>query len=197
MLWSVSDRVRVQEVSMVRGLAGALVSVVVVGLVSACGGHGLAAGREGDIEFAQQMIPHHQQAVEMAEVALSKEPRAAIVELAREIRREQDPEILLMRTWLDEWGAQEAPHAGAEEEAHAHEMPGMATGDQMLALAEAEGGEFERQWLDLMIAHHEGAIEMAEQVRETTEDPEVRALAEAIIDSQQEEIDQMQGLFDR
>ena len=177
-----------------RTVTGVLAAMVVTGLLSACGGHGLADGREGDIEFAQQMIPHHQQAVEMAEVALSKEPREPIAELAREIRREQDPEILLMRTWLADWGAEEAPHAGAEEEAHEHEMPGMATGEQMLALAEARGGEFERQWLDLMIAHHEGAIDMAEQVRETTEDPEVRALADAIIDSQQQEIERMQGL---
>jgi len=73
----------------------------------------------------------------------------------------------------------------------------MATGDQMVALAEGSGRDFERMWLELMIAHHEGAIEMAEQVEGTTDDPEVRALAAAITEAQQEEIARMQGLLNR
>ena len=181
-----------------------LTAVVVLAgaaLLSACGGHEAPTGREGDIYFAQMMIPHHQQALEMSEIALSKEPSPALADLAREIRREQDPEIVLMRAWLGEWGAEELPHSGGPgeeaDDGHDHEMAGMATGEQMMALAEASGRQFEAMWLDLMIAHHEGAIEMADQVAGTTEDPEVRALADEIVQAQQDEIDRMRGLAER
>lgn len=178
------------------------ISAIVIALVlSGCGGHEAPTGREGDIYFAQMMIPHHQQALEMSEIALAKDTSPAVAELAREIRREQDPEIVLMRAWLAEWGAEELPHSGGPgeqpDDGHDHDMPGMATGEQMVALAEGSGRDFERMWLELMIAHHEGAIEMAEQVEGTTEDPEVRALAVAITEAQREEIDRMQGLLDR
>lgn len=184
------------------GLVGC---VAAAGLaVAGCGGSQLAQGREGDIAFAQQMIPHHQQAVEMAEIALSKDDAPkAVTELAREVRREQGPEIVLMRSWLDEWGAEELPHTGAGGESggdaeaegdHEHLMSGMATGEQMVALAEAQGEEFESLWLELMIAHHEGAVEMASQVGATTEDPEVAALAAAVVSGQSEEIERMQDL---
>ena len=73
-------------------------------------------------------------------------------------------------------------------------MAGMATGEQLLALSEATGAEFDALWLELMVAHHEGAIEMAEQVVETTDDLEVQALAEAIIAAQAAEIDRMRAL---
>lgn len=176
-----------------------LISIVLV--ASACGGPALAEGREGDIAFAQQMIPHHQQAVEMSEIALSKDAGAAVTELAREIRREQDPEIVLMRAWLSEWGAQEAPHVGGPgqeaDDGHDHAMPGMATGEQLVALAEAQGAAFDDLWLELMIAHHEGAVEMAEQVQDSSDDAEVQALAAAIIDGQREEIARMSALLDR
>ena len=76
-------------------------------------------------------------------------------------------------------------------------MPGMATGEQMVALAEAQGAAFDDLWLELMIAHHEGAVEMAEQVQESSDDAEVQALAAAIIDGQREEIARMSALLDR
>ena len=175
--------------------------LAVASLLAGCGGHDAPSGREGDVYFAQMMIPHHQQALEMSEIALAKDTSPAVAELAREIRREQDPEIVLMRAWLGEWGAEELPHSGGPgeeaDDGHDHEMPGMATGDQMVALAEGSGRDFERMWLELMIAHHEGAIEMAEQVEGTTDDAEVRALAAAITEAQQEEIARMQGLLDR
>jgi len=179
-----------------------LAAVAVAALLAGCGGHGAPSGREGDVYFAQMMIPHHQQALEMSEIALAKDTSPAVAELAREIRREQDPEIVLMRAWLAEWGAEELPHTGAgpgeeSDDGHDHEMPGMASGEQMVALAEGSGRDFERMWLEMMIAHHEGAIEMAEQVEGTTDDPEVRALATAITEAQREEIDRMQGLLDR
>lgn len=172
----------------------AVVALVLSTLVlSACGGHDAATGREGDIVFAQDMIPHHEQALEMSALALVADASPEVTALAREIQQAQDPEIILMRKWLRDWGAKELPH-GPGSDGHEHEMPGMATGEQLIALSEASGVQFDTMWLDLMVAHHEGAIEMAERVAGTTEDLEVRALAEAIIVGQAAEIERMQEL---
>lgn len=165
--------------------------------VSACGGHEAATGRAGDIVFAQDMIPHHEQALEMSALALAADASPEVTALAKKIQAAQDPEIVLMRSWLRDWGAEELPHSGGpgeESDGHEHEMPGMATGEQLLALAEARGAEFDALWIDLMVAHHEGAIEMAEQVAQTTDDLEVQALAAEIIATQAQEIERMQGL---
>jgi uncharacterized protein (DUF305 family) len=165
--------------------------------VSACGGHEAATGRAGDIAFAQDMIPHHEQALEMSALALAADASPEVTALAKEIQAAQDPEIVLMRSWLRDWGAEELPHSGGpgeESDGHEHEMPGMATGEQLLALAEARGAEFDALWIDLMVAHHEGAIEMAEQVAQTTDDLEVQALAAEIIEAQAQEIEVMRGL---
>ena len=165
--------------------------------VSACGGHEAATGRAGDIVFAQDMIPHHEQALEMSALALAADASPEVTAIAKEIQAAQDPEIVLMRSWLRDWGAEELPHSGGpgeESDGHEHEMPGMATGEQLLALAEARGAEFDALWIDLMVAHHEGAIEMAEQVAQTTDDLEVQALAAEIIATQAQEIERMQGL---
>jgi uncharacterized protein (DUF305 family) len=182
--------------SVVRRLA--LVVLVLATLVlSACGGHAAATGRAGDIAFAQNMIPHHEQALEMSTLALATKASPEVTALARDIQRAQDPEIILMRKWLRDWDAEELPHSGGpgeESDGHEHEMPGMATGEQLLELADASGAEFDTMWLDLMVAHHEGAIEMAEQVAGTTEDLEVRALADAIIVAQAAEIERMREL---
>jgi uncharacterized protein (DUF305 family) len=175
-----------------------VIAVVLVALVlSACSGHAAATGREGDIVFAQNMIPHHEQALEMSALALAAQTSPEVTALAKEIQAAQDPEIVLMRKWLRDWNAEELPHSGGpgeEADDHEHEMPGMATGEQLLALAQASGAEFDALWLDLMVAHHEGAIEMAEQVIETTDDLEVQALAEEIMTAQAREIDAMREL---
>lgn len=165
--------------------------------VSACGGHDAPTGRAGDIAFAQDMIPHHEQALEMSALALAADASPEVTALAKEIQAAQDPEIVLMRAWLRDWGAEELPHSGGpgeEPDGHEHVMAGMATGEQLLALAEARGAEFDALWIDLMVAHHEGAIEMAEQVAQTTDDLEVQALAAEIVATQAQEIERMQGL---
>jgi uncharacterized protein (DUF305 family) len=174
-----------------------LAAVLVTVMLSACGGHEAPTGRAGDIAFAQNMIPHHEQALEMSALALATQASPEVTALAKEIQAAQDPEIVLMRKWLRDWDAEELPHSGGpgeEDDGHEHEMAGMATGEQMLALAEATGSDFDALWLELMVAHHEGAIEMAEQVAGTTDDLEVAALAEAIIDAQAQEIQRMRDL---
>ncbi len=151
------------------------------------------ASAQGDIEFAQGMIPHHEQAVEMADLALKNGSSAQVKDLATQIKAAQDPEIATMRGWLKTWGADEGmagmDHSGMDS------MPGTMTDDDMKKLGAATGTEFDRMWLQLMIAHHQGALTMANQVLATTADPKVKTLAEGIVNGQTKEIDTMKGLL--
>jgi uncharacterized protein (DUF305 family) len=149
------------------------------------------SGQEDDVMFAQMMIPHHEQAVEMADVALDQSTSSVEVrQLAVDIKAAQDPEIETMRGWLEAWGAPQAAPSGMEHDS------GMMADTDMGALADAEGAEFDRMWLTMMIEHHEGAITMAQDVLATTEDEEVKAMAEDIIAAQEAEIATMQALLE-
>ena len=127
---------------------------------------------DDDVAFMQGMIPHHQQAVEMANLVADRTNTPEIVDLAGRIRASQDDEIAFMRNWLTERGeavpAAADPHAGhgAGHDAHAGHstMAGMATPEQMAALAASSGSDFDRMFLDLMIRHHAGAITMVERL---------------------------------
>ncbi|MEE4207341.1 MAG: DUF305 domain-containing protein, partial [Erythrobacter sp.] len=118
-----------------------------------------------DVRFMQDMIVHHAQAVAMAELVADRTNTEEIVAIAGRIEASQDDEIKFMREWLAERGESEqmAMMAGHDHSKH-HVMMGMATPEQMQALAEAEGAEFDRQFLTLMIAHHEGALDMVEKL---------------------------------
>jgi uncharacterized protein (DUF305 family) len=148
-----------------------------------------SSSRAGDVMFAQMMIPHHQQAIEMAELALTNPSTSADVkELAEQIKAAQDPEIQTMNGWLRQWGA---PTSAAMD----HGSSGMMSADDMAALKAAEGAKFNRMWLEMMIEHHQGAVTMAQDVLSSTEEAEVKSLAQAIVDGQKKEIVTMQGLL--
>jgi uncharacterized protein (DUF305 family) len=159
-----------------------------------------------DIAFAQLMIPHHQQAIVMADMALASATTPEVEQLATQIKAAQDPEIQQMTAWLQEWGAPTAMPGGgsaqdmADMDHGGHDMGGMTgagmmSAEEMAELGGAMGGDFDTMWLQMMIAHHEGAVVMAEQVLTTTEDERVRELAEAIITGQTAEIDTMRQLL--
>ncbi|MBU3734183.1 MAG: DUF305 domain-containing protein [Candidatus Planktophila sp.] len=137
-----------------------------------------------DLMFAQMMIPHHEQAIEMSDIALTNSSSPEILQLAQEIKDAQAPEIQTMRGWL---GDSAEMHSG-------HSMDGMLSEAEMSALRDAEGVSFDRLFLEGMIAHHEGAIKMAQDVVKS-KNAEVAALATAIIDAQQKEIAYMQELL--
>jgi uncharacterized protein (DUF305 family) len=145
-----------------------------------------------DVAFAQAMIPHHEQALDMADMALGqRDLDPELRELIQGMKDAQGPEIEQMRGWLEEWGAEELPASGHGMGRHSMNgfmMGGMMSNDQMRDLMGSRGMDFERMWMLMMIEHHEGAIEMSEQVLKTSEDSRVRALAEDIIESQTEEI---------
>jgi uncharacterized protein (DUF305 family) len=151
---------------------------------------GMATGASGDVQFAQMMIPHHQQAVEMADLALQNDSASADVKaLATQIKAAQDPEIQKMKGWLGQWGASES--SGPMD----HGAGGMMTDQDMSNLMGANGTEFDRMWLTMMIAHHQGAVTMAQDVLATTANADVKELATAVVEGQNKEIATMQGLL--
>ena len=163
-------------------------------LVTGCSNHkSMDIGKQSstemaDIAFAQMMIPHHDQAVVMSEYALTNTDNSEVLALAQEIIDAQGPEIEQMNAILERFDAGMGGHGG-------HTMAGMLTDEELEALQAAQGSEFDQLYLIGMIAHHEGAIEMANDVIAAGTDPEFRSLAEAIIAAQLDEIELMQLLL--
>ncbi|MEV0388043.1 DUF305 domain-containing protein [Nonomuraea sp. NPDC050643] len=146
---------------------------------------------DADVMFAQMMIPHHEQAVEMADLAATRASDPEIKELATKIKAAQDPEIQTMKGWLTEWG-KAAPEAGM-----GHDMPGVMSEEDMKKLDGAKGKEFDKLFAQQMIAHHNGAIEMARTEQANGSDPKAKELAKAIEATQQAEVEQLQKILDR
>ncbi|GAA3063931.1 MULTISPECIES: DUF305 domain-containing protein [Actinomycetes] len=139
-----------------------------------------------DVDYARGMIAHHEQAIEMSEILLENEGLDPELEsLAEDIKAAQGPEIQQMNTWLEAW--EDGEHGGHD---------GMLTEDQLLEFTDAEGAEAERLFLEGMILHHEGAVEMAEEHLEQGQDPEALELSEQVIEDQSEEIELMEGLLE-
>ena len=180
-------------------LAGAALSTTLV--LSACGGdstsssvsdHGMtmapssapastATFNDGDVTFTQSMIVHHQQAVEMADLVGSRAANTDVKQLASKIKAAQQPEIDTMNGWLTAWGKPAAmpgmsmsPDLGGMDHSS---MPGMMTDADMKKLMDAEGAAFDKQFLTMMISHHEGAITMAQQETAQGSNPDAVALA--------------------
>ena len=150
------------------------------------------AHNEADMMFAQMMIPHHEQAVEMADVVLAKGgTNPEVTALATEIKAAQAPEIEQLDQWLDSWGAERT----AEEHNGHDAMSGMMTEEDMQALDGATPPESDRLFLEQMIAHHEGAVEMAQTEVETGSDPAAVEMAQTIVDTQTAEIETMENLL--
>lgn len=140
-----------------------------------------------DIMFAQMMIPHHQQAVDMGTLAETRASNPEVKALAAKIKSEQAPEITQMKGWLTKAGA-------PLEMGHHMGMDGMLSDAEMTALENANGAEFDRLYVEGMIAHHEGAIQMAQMVVKSN-NAEAKALGEAIISSQTKQIADMKVLL--
>ncbi len=142
-----------------------------------------------DIMFAQMMIPHHQQAVDMGTLAETRALSPEVKALAAKIKAEQAPEILQMQGWLSD--SNSSMGMGHDM---GHDMGGMLSEADMKALENATGAAFDKLYLEGMIAHHEGAIQMAQMVIDSSND-ETRALGVAIVSSQTEQIAYMKTLL--
>ena len=152
-------------------------------LITGCASESNSGYSSQDIMFAETMIPHHQQAIEMSDLALKNSTNPEVLALAQQIKDAQSPEIEQMKSW----GASSMAHMG-------HMMDGMLSDEEMSDLAAATGSRFDKLFLEGMIKHHEGAIDMAEMVIDS-KNSEVAALAKAIIEAQRKEISKMKELL--
>ncbi|MFE9692603.1 DUF305 domain-containing protein [Micromonospora sp. NPDC005806] len=153
---------------------------------------------DADAMFAQMMIPHHQQAVAMAELAETRAADPELRKLAGQIKAAQAPEIATMTGWLTAWGRPVASaSAGHGMPGMDHGMPGMMSAADMATLATASGTDFDKQFLTMMIDHHEGAITMAKDEQARGANPDAKALARRIVTAQQGEIDTMTKMLGR
>jgi uncharacterized protein (DUF305 family) len=138
-----------------------------------------SAYSSNDLMFAQMMIPHHQQAIEMSTLAATRASNSQIKEFAAKIKAEQAPEITQMQGWLE---AADQTEMGM----HGMEM-GMLSDEEMSALEKASGKEFDLLFLTGMIKHHQSAVQMADSIL-TSSNEEVRNLAKSIVSTQKLEI---------
>ena len=151
---------------------------------------------DADVMFAQMMYPHHAQAVEMADLADGRTDNPEVLSLASAIAAAQQPEMDQMTAWLTEWGQPMPDMDMGDMGGMDHSSgSGMMTAQDMDALMAASGPEFDRQWLTMMIAHHTGAIEMANTEITDGSNPDALEMARTIVDTQQQEIDTMQRLL--
>ena len=204
--------------------AAALTLVAGLALTAACGGDdgGDTASEtrtgdngevynEADLQFANQMIPHHAQAVQMANLTMDRPVDPPVRRLADDIRAAQTPEVQQMVEWLTGWG-EEIPETPIDHSNAGHgrenldgsgmggmeeleDMPGMMSAKDMQALSDASDGEFQDMWLEMMIEHHEGAVEMAQEEQEQGTYRDAVTLAKGIERGQQKEISAMQDLL--
>ena len=151
-----------------------------------------------DVRFMQDMIPHHNQALQMAALVPTRTNNPDVVDIAGRIEVAQDDEIEFMKTWLAERG-ETVPNPMAHDAMHmSHMMAGMASPEQMAALAAAESTAFDRLFLELMIAHHEGAVTMVEELLEqkgAAYDPVLFEFTNDVTNDQTAEIERMNGML--
>jgi uncharacterized protein (DUF305 family) len=184
-------------------------------LLAACGGDdgpqvlSDTEHNDADVAFATDMIPHHAQALAMVELTRDRPLDPQVESLVEQISAAQTPEIELMADWLVDWD-EEVPdtmrdysHAGhgdasMEEsmEGMDHgDMPGMMSAEEMTALEDAADADFQTMWLEMMVEHHEGAIEMAQTEQAEGEYRPAVELAGEIVEGQSAEIETMQDLL--
>ena len=187
-------------------IAKLVAPLVALGMaLTACGGDDSNSGASGDhndqdVTFATEMIPHHAQAVQMAEMAIANAESQAVRELAEDISAAQEPEIEQMSSWLEAWGEDVPDTAsgdmGGMDHGGTDGMAGMMSSDEMDDLGSASGPEFDEMFLSMMIEHHEGAIEMAQTEQADGESPDAIDLAETIEETQTAEIETMKAILE-
>lgn len=214
---SSSDKARDQDTMHINRKISFAAAAGALALLTACGGTSdSTAGHEGmggmsssapaatmastqpsptfndaDVMFAQMMIPHHEQAIQMADLAPTRASDAEVKQLATKIKGEQDPEIQTMKGWLSEWG-QPAASGGM-----GHDMSGGMSEADMKKLEAAKGKSFDKLFTQQMIVHHNGAIDMARTEQAKGMNPQAKELAKNIETGQQAEVAQMQKILDR
>lgn len=171
------------------------------GVISAEGGTGTevadAPHNDADVAFAQSMVPHHQQAIEMAELALERAGSQEVKDLAQRIEDAQDPEIRILEGWLAEWGEEaDGGMEGMDHGGNGSMSDGMMSDEDMADLESLEGAAFDKAFLTMMKEHHEGAVAMAQTELEEGEYEPAKELAQDVIDNQSAEIEEIEELLE-
>ena len=165
------------------------------GTAAANGTPATGAKNEADVVFATMMIPHHAQAIAMAETALKQGTDPKILSLAPKVKAAQSPEIARLSGWLTGWGAPVPDTAGGSDmHGMGGQTGGMMSAQQMSDLGAARGSAFDRMWLQMMVTHHQGAVAMARTALAQGTNPDSKQLAQSIIDSQSKEIAEMNSI---
>ncbi|HVQ49948.1 MAG TPA: DUF305 domain-containing protein [Mycobacterium sp.] len=196
--------------SVTRRVAAALAAVAAALLLSSCSSPasdgntgrehadepvitGQPAGYNADdVAFATNMIPHHQQAVDLSAMVPDRSTNAGLVALAKQISAEQQPEINVMKVFLVQWN--ENPDTNSGHAGHGNAMQGMVDPATMTKLESLTGAEFDKLWLESMIGHHQGAIEMAKAEIANGDNVDAKDLAKNIVTTQEAEIGQMKQM---
>jgi len=153
---------------------------------------------EADVVLASMMIPHHAQAISMADTALKQATNPKVKALARKIKQAQGPEIERMSGWLTSWGAPVPGARGSDMsgmEGMGEQTGGMMSAKDISSLNKATGTAFDRMWLQMMIKHHQGAVAMAKTALDQGANPEAKKLATSIIGGQSAEIAEMTSIL--
>lgn len=155
------------------------------------------AHNNADVTFVTDMIPHHAQAVQMADMALTQATSAEVKKLASAIKDAQDPEIQTMSGWLQSWGQPAPDTMGGHDMASmgSSDEGGMMSTQEMSDLGEVNGAGFDSMWLELMIKHHRGAVASAQTELTSGSSAEAKKLAQDIVDAQNREITEMTSLL--
>ncbi|MTE22110.1 DUF305 domain-containing protein [Streptomyces sp. TRM43335] len=206
--------------STLRRAAAAAAAVTAAAVLAGCGSDAASDGHSGhgknpapgvsapastgthnaaDVSFAQGMIPHHRQAVEMADLAATRASSQEVKDLAAAIRKAQAPEIKTLTGWLASWGEEvPAGNDGTDHSGHGtYGMEGMMSPKEMEELERASGKDFDTAFLTMMIKHHEGAVTMAEAERKNGSHALAKSMAGDIIATQSSEIEEMNRLLDQ
>ena len=184
-----------------KGAIAGLVALIIAFALSGCSnssnmgmdheGHSSGASSDlssDDIMFLQMMIPHHQQAIDISDLALTKSADAELLALAKNIRDEQAAGIVKMKAWLEE--------ANASSHSDSHSMDGMLSDSELAALKKASGKSFDVLWLKAMTGHHTGAIDMAAMI-ENPKSAEIKSFGEGIVASQSAQNKAMAAMIKR
>lgn len=173
-----------------RAVTTILIAIVALSLSGCSNGSKIGMDHEGhsteasgdlssdEIMFLQMMIPHHQQAIDISDLALTKSADSELLALAKNIRDEQSAEIVKMKAWLEAAGAGLDPGHSM-----GHGMGGMLSDSELAALKSATGKSFDVLWLKAMTGHHDGAIDMAAMI-ENAKSAEIKSFGEGIVASQ-------------
>ncbi len=188
----------------IKTILATLVAGTALTTLAACGSSdddAASSFNDADVTFAQDMIQHHRQATDMAKLAVGgRTENEEILDLADRILAAQEPEINTMSGWLKSWDKEVPSDDGGMEgmdhgSSSSSDMPGMMSDDEMAALENSLGEVFNEQFLTMMTAHHEGAIEMAKTEEKDGKYTQAVMLAKKIQKDQAAEISEMESLL--